>query len=65
MQEILDQSFIVFPNGDSSFAAYTDVAVNGGSCHSKTYSARIHRELIIKCVSAIGKLLRMYIDSCL
>ena len=25
------------------------VAVNGGSCRLKTYSARIHRELIIKC----------------
>ena len=51
VQEILDQSFYqVFPNGDKKLlAAYTDVAVNGGSCRLKTYSARIHRELIIKC----------------
>ncbi len=42
--------FIAFPNGDKKLlAAYTDVAVNGGSCRLKTYSARIHRELIIKC----------------
>ena len=51
LQEILDQSFYqAFPNGDKKLlAAYTDVAVNGGSCRLKTYSARIHRELIIKC----------------
>ena len=49
--EILDQSFYqAFPNGDKKLlAAYTDVALNGGSCRLKTYSARIHRELIIKC----------------
>ena len=51
VQEILDQSFYqAFPNGDKKLlAAYTDVALNGGSCRLKTYSARIHRELIIKC----------------
>ena len=34
VQEILDQSFYrVLPNGDKKLlAAYTDVAVNGGSC---------------------------------
>ena len=49
--EILDQSFYqVFPNGDKKLlAAYTDIAVNGGSYTMKTYSQQIQRELLIKC----------------
>lgn len=50
-EEILDQSFYqAFPKGEKKLlAVYTDVAVNGGSRRLKTYSARLHRELAIRC----------------
>lgn len=49
--EIIDQSFYqVFPNSERRLlAAYTDVAVNGGSYHLRTYSARLDKKLVIKC----------------
>lgn len=54
-EEILDQSFYqAFPKGDKKLlAAYTDVAVNGGSYRLKTYSEHIHRKLIIKCFQPV------------
>ena len=50
-EELLDQSFYqVFPKAQKKLlAAYTDVAVNGGSHHFRTYSMQLHRELEIWC----------------
>ena len=50
-EEMLDQSFYqVFPKAQKKlFVAYTDVAMNGGSHHFKTYSMQFHRELEIWC----------------
>ena len=54
-EEMLDQSFYqVFPKGDKKLlAAYTDVAVNGGSYQLQTYSVQIQRDLIIRCFQPV------------
>ena len=50
-EEVLDQSFYqVFPKAQKKLlAAYTDVAMNGGNHHCKTYSIQLHRALEIWC----------------
>ena len=50
-EEVLGHSlYQVFPQSDKKLlAAYTDVAVNGKSYHLQTYSARLQKQLILKC----------------